>query len=333
MFKKIFAVLAVIVLISAVTVPAAAFEPNNDPALARYHGFEGDIGEATTLFKDEPVRTPHLNTAGGNINYSAGVYGQGFNFDGVTGLYLGNDVVTGDNFTIAMWFNADEIQPWTSVFHARFLDGDDESGEDEVWMCIRPRTDLDANPERNMMFWTVGGGFYDYWFDGVSSVNIQPERWYHVAVTMAGEDIVFYVDGEISFDTKTADFNFTSNIENVAEAMRDLKNKRFYLGLNEMQDWPFKGTVDEFYAFNRALSQDEVKTLMSYDSTAAVSAEVSAPESASPVAPAAPTAPAAPAPAPTSASAPETSDDFALVIFALFAAAALTVVIKKAKAM
>jgi hypothetical protein len=329
MLKKISAILVAAVLMAVMAVPALAFVPDQDPALSLYLGFEGNIGNATTLFKDEPVRTPHLNTPGGNINFSEGKVGQGFNFDGETGLYLGNDIVTGNNFTISMWFNAREVMSWVSVFHARFLDGDDESGEDEFWMCIRPRTELGANPEHNMMFWTCGGGYYDYWFDGVTTVHVEDNRWYHVALTVAGEDIVMYVDGENTFDTRTSDAHFTSSIDNLVDAMRSTSGRRFYLGINEFQDWPFRGTIDEFYAFNRTLSQDEVKTLMNYNPLTAAPAEdlgVGGGDAADVPAIVAPVAPVAAVAAPVPA--PETNDGMIFFIIFTVAAAAL---VKKAK--
>jgi len=329
MLKKFLALLTAVIMISVTAIPAAAaFEPDKDSALTKYYSFEGTIGDAMTLFKDQPDRTPHLDTAGGNIKYSDGIYGQGFDFDGETGLFLGNDIVTGNNYTIAMWFNAREVMAWTSVFHARYLDGDDEQGNDEFWMCIRPRTDLDANPDRNMMFWTCGSGLYDYWFDGVSSVNVQADTWYHVALTVAGEDIVFYVDGEISFDTRTTDANYTNNIYNVFDAMKDASPKRFYLGLNEMQDWPFRGTMDEFYSFNRTLSQAEITELMNYNPAAAASADV--PEAPGEAAHETP-APAALTPSPVTP-APQTGDDAAVfIIIAAVVLAAFAVSAKKTK--
>jgi hypothetical protein len=158
-----------------------------------------------------------------------------------------------------------------------------------------------------MQFWTCGAGEFNYWFDGVTTTHVEPERWYHVAVTVAGEDIIVYTDGEITFDTRTADFNFTSDIYQVAYTMRETSNRRFYLGLNEFQDWPFKGTIDEFYAFNRALSQNEIKLLMNYE-----------PVSEAAVEPADSPAPSADAPAAAPVTAPQTGD-FTIIIFGILA--------------
>jgi len=284
MLRKVLVLVLTVIMISAMAIPAlAAFEPDKDPALTKYYSFEDTIGDAKLLGKEA---TDFGFYDGGTINYTDGVHGKAFYFDGKTGLEIGKDVVKGTNFTIALWMNPEAITPWTAAFFARRFEEGDFA---QYWLSIAPRTDLDANPDRKMMFWTCGQEDYSYWFDGVTTIAPELNKWLHVAVTLSGEDIVVYGDGQIIFDTRTTDANYTNNIYALTDAWT-LGGATFYIGANEFADAAFQGKIDEVYTFNRALSQSEIVELMNYNPNPAAPEET--PDDTAPEQPAVETPPA-----------------------------------------
>ena len=258
MAKKFVAFVALIIFTVTTAASDAAYNPDKDPALTRYYSFDGTIGDATPLSK--PDMESELSP-GGTVRYADGVHGRALYLDGTVALDIGDDVMSGDGFTVAFWMAPEAVTPWSAAFFARR-----SGGRPAFWLSIAPRTDLDSNPGRHMMLWSCGEGDHAYWFDGVTSVSPEAGKWLHVAVTYDRGEVVVYADGEIVFDTKTAT-GYTNDMGRFMKAM-GLGGARCYIGANEFGDAPYRGRIDEFYAFSRALGQDEVKALMGYDNAA-----------------------------------------------------------------
>ena len=92
--------------------------------------------------------------------------------------------------------------------------------------------------------------------------KVTDDKWHHVAVTFDAEMRRIYVDGDLDVEAPTQ----TNN------KMIGPKGKRFgFIGVGSEADvfngntgptgWAFKGIMDEFLYFHRALTHDEIKHL------------------------------------------------------------------------
>lgn len=98
--------------------------------------------------------------------------------------------------------------------------------------------------------------------DWHGKIKVTDDRWHHVAVTFNAEMRRIYVDGELDVEAPTQ----TNN------KMIGPKAKRFgFIGVGSEAEvfngnaaptgWAFKGLLDEFFYFHRALTHDEIKHL------------------------------------------------------------------------
>ncbi len=108
--------------------------------------------------------------------------------------------------------------------------------------------DLLADPDDRFHFFVATGGPYQV----VSTMKIQPRKWYFVAVTyLAQSQIMIYVDGK------------KDNAVNINGVRRNGNPSPLCIG--ESVVWPNRtiiGKIDEVSAWTRALSNDEIERLM-----------------------------------------------------------------------
>jgi hypothetical protein len=102
------------------------------------------------------------------------------------------------------------------------------------------------------LFVVEGEGRLHYWMetpDGrvedTSTVALEPNRWYHVAMTWDGAKTVFYVDGAPAGEKAFAG--------PLGRCPQDL-----YLGNDDTKDWSWWGDIAEITITSGALSADEI---------------------------------------------------------------------------
>jgi photosystem II stability/assembly factor-like uncharacterized protein len=78
--------------------------------------------------------------------------------------------------------------------------------------------------------------------------NMQLNTWYHIAVTYSvAQDIVkLYVNGVLKASS--------SGLNTVLQA----NNHHLYIGMRACDSYPYKGVIDEFQLYNRALTDEEI---------------------------------------------------------------------------
>jgi hypothetical protein len=188
----------------------------------------------------------HGTLVGGSPSFTQGKVNQAFHFDGTYGYVAapstpGNDI-TGD-ITIDAWINPTNI----AGSQRNIVNKRDESGSNVTYSFL-----VDANGV--LVFSSrVGSGT----FDAVATTATIPTGVYtHVAVTISGTTLQFYINGS-PVDTFTY------------SATRPSSTGRLKIGAREDAEFgpeaSFDGTIDELELFNRALTATEIQSIYNAD--------------------------------------------------------------------
>lgn len=175
---------------------------------------------------------------------SGGYHGNALKLDGTANSYAGlpAGVVSGLNdFSIATWVRIDALSTWMRLFDF-------------------------GNGSATNMFFTVqaavvnGASTVRYAIKNNNSAEQQLSvnrvlplnTWLHIAITQTGNTARMYIDGAL-VATNT---NMTLRPATLGNTTLN------YLGKSQYNDPLFKGSIDEFKIFNRALTADEIKAAM-----------------------------------------------------------------------
>ena len=102
----------------------------------------------------------------------------------------------------------------------------------------------------------AGNGTADSWFDGGSAATVTPitTDWVHMAFTISGTECVVYINGEVAKQGSFGGIDWTG-----CDLLSIMSGAPRFSEWNHFSDL---GMMDELRIFNKALSQDEVKTIM-----------------------------------------------------------------------
>lgn len=185
-------------------------------------------------------------TIQGTPKWVQGKFGSAVKFDGKSDyveIKLPEifNLIPKSNFTIAFWTNIQDISGsgtiWTRLMEARYDD------LNYIQFVIQIN---DGELGVNLISEGVERTF-------IVNSPIKADTWYHVTATWVASNKIlgFYVDGISQTGVGTAPASpGTQKIINIAR--RSDGNADTY----------FDGIIDEFAIFNRALSEEEIKTLM-----------------------------------------------------------------------
>ncbi|NEE01704.1 LamG-like jellyroll fold domain-containing protein [Phytoactinopolyspora halotolerans] len=142
------------------------------------------------------------------------------------------------DMTIATWVNWNGNQNWSRIF--------DFGSGTSVNMFLTP--DVGGPDGLRLAITTNGAGGEQR----VTSSEALPSGWQHVAVTLQGDTATIWLNGEelASSDNVTLD---------PADLGTTTQN---YIGRSQYSDPLFNGAVDEFQIYDRALTQDEIASLL-----------------------------------------------------------------------
>ena len=201
----------------------------SDPDLVGYWAF--DEGSGTTA-ADLSVNG-YNGTLNGGVTWTDGIYGGALQFNGSdsyvgTGQSILNDL---DGFTLAGWVSASNIGSYTGLFGQNdlieFGFTTENGGQLGVWMSGNG--------------WSFLGA--DYAFPYPS--------WHHLVLTGDASRVVIYIDGQEAASDEGGMVSGNSGFP-------------FNIGayvFNENAD-SLLGEIDDVWVFGRALTQDEIQTLM-----------------------------------------------------------------------
>lgn len=103
----------------------------------------------------------------------------------------------------------------------------------------------------------IDPGFHPFYNAGghrdisVATVTVAQKRWYHYVMTIGKGKVLIYLDGKVIHESAP-----------VNDPLPEL-NTDFLVGTGENPGtWPLTGYVDEAFIFDRAITADEVTTIM-----------------------------------------------------------------------
>jgi hypothetical protein len=147
--------------------------------------------------------------------------------------------ITGDQITLASWVYFDDVSGGPEIVLAKiFQDGQHSAPYFAYNLCIL------SNGTPRLMLVTSGS---ERRLPG--SPNFESGRWYHMAGTYDGSQMVLYVDGEVS-----ATMNASGNINGYDTPL--------LLGINGGRGEPMDGRIDDVRIYNHALDQVEIQAVM-----------------------------------------------------------------------
>ena len=212
---------------------------DTDPDLLVHYDFNNNLNDVHN--KDGDGRY-NLQNTGGTIKFAQGCgHGNSAYFDPSTG-YAYNDNFTDDNetsltgnFTITMWINGDDDN---NKFSAPYSSGRKN---------VNSNHQIDVDGDDKLRILSNNNGNATAFIDLNPIVNGQ---WYHVAAVHDDQDNWTLYKNGVSVATGVAGSTF-----------EDLR-----IGINRRKTVPWKGYIDEFKVYGRALSAEEVSNLYENDS-------------------------------------------------------------------
>ena len=167
----------------------------------------------------------------------AGPVGGALNFDGNNDRVEVNDSASLDiteTLTLATWVRADAFESW---------DGLITKGQSNVAYGLSFTSDGRLAFQANYGSLTGGNGSSFHY----SNASINTSQWHHVAVTYDGNNVQFYIDGQLD-STRQADIAFGTN------------NEALILGA-DLTGSHLDGELDDARVYDRALSAEEITQL------------------------------------------------------------------------
>ena len=187
-------------------------------------------------------------TLTGSYGFTTGVNSNAVNLTGGYASLPTGIVSTLGDFTIATWIKPSSIDTWSRLF--------DFGTGTSNYMFFTPKTGDTSLPR-----FTITTGSGDQTIN--SSVAISTNIWTHIAITLSGNTATLYINGVV-VGTNT---NMTLRPSSLGSTTQN------YIGKSQYSwDPTFKGAVDDFRIYERALSASEVGTLANVAPTVAVPA-------------------------------------------------------------
>ena len=180
--------------------------------------------------------------------FTTGVNGNAVNLTSGYASLPAGIVSTLGNFTIATWIKPSSIDSWSRLF--------DFGTSTSNYMFFTPKAGDSSLPRFAI---TTGSGEQRI----NSSVAISTNVWTHIAITLSGNTATLYINGVVA----GANTSMTLWPASLGSTTQN------YIGKSQYSSDPtFKGAVDDFRIYERALSASEVGTLANVAPTVAVPA-------------------------------------------------------------
>ena len=216
-----------------------AVNPGTENLIALYEMEDNVMDSSGNGYDGEPNNGILGN---GGLTYEAGKYGNALVFDGNDDyvlLPIGDAISTLTNCTISTWVKWDGGDAWQRVFDfgndtTKYMHVTPNNNSDSVLFAITTNSTAGEN--------TAG-----------SSSDMGIGFWEHIAVVIDADNgtITLYRNGEkesVNYEADTYPKDLGSTTKN-------------YLGKSQWDDPAFKGMIDDFRIYDRALSAGEVKYL------------------------------------------------------------------------
>ena len=246
-------------------VPSRPAQPpsDNDPSLLVYYDFNSGLADQKRKYGDgryDLVGADGFQLVSAGSCYSGNRAGY---FDS-SGGYAYNDNFTSDNetalrdnFTISLWFKADEDMPvYSSLVSSRYVP--DTGNDSNIWsfQLDSAKESRSGTMTKPLIRFRVAKGDASGDIGLYTQDNYTKHQWHHLAlVKYDNGTATLYLDNVSNSSTFS-----TSKIGSNTPPWNTLK-----IGTNRREEYHWKGYIDEFKVYGRAMSAEEVSNLYSYD--------------------------------------------------------------------
>ncbi len=223
--------------------------PDPDEDLLVYYQFNGDLTDTAQYHGDN--RYDLTAVSGANIVFADSQFSNNTAayFDASNGYAYNNslndtneaDLFSSGGFTISLWFYADEdMKQFSSLMSSRYVPETGNDGGIQSWQ-------LDSNKNQGLR-WRSQAGEDKSTRVHTSTGNTYPtNQWSHATfVKQADGTSLVYMNGVLE----------VTSSESQPTPMYALK-----IGTNRREEHPWKGYIDEFKIYKRALTAEEVNNL------------------------------------------------------------------------
>lgn len=168
-----------------------------------------------------------------------------------------------NQFSAAFWFNIQLTDPEPEYGHRAgiLVMGPEDTENENYPESQNLRTNgfrfFREGGEANQIFKLNGGsGDGETWFDGGDAATLDPAatEWVHLAFTISDTEAVVYINGEVVKQGDFAGIDWTG-----CDILSIMSGAPRFTGWNHLSDESY---MDELRLFNKALTQEEVQTIM-----------------------------------------------------------------------
>ena len=217
-----------------------------------YMPFDGDYMELISLKEATKVGTPGFS--------GTGVKDGSNSYAGATGSYLTfpTQGLQSSEFSASFWLKVNAIPDRAGILVMGPPDPAAPTAMNNRRHGFRFFRENAAGKQRFKL--NVGNGTADSWFDGGAAADVDPTKneWVHFAFTIAPTQCVVYINGKV-----VSQGNFTGVNWVGADIMSIMSGAPRFTGWNHLSDRSF---MDELRLFNKALTQAEIQSIMTFDS-------------------------------------------------------------------
>jgi len=225
---------------------------DSDEDLLVHYEFDGDLTDTAQYYGDN--RYDLTAVSGANIVFEGSRFSNNTAayFDASNGYAYNNslndaneaDLFSSGDFTVSLWFYADEdMKQFSSLMSSRYVPDSGDDGGIQSWQ-------LDANKDEGLRWRSQAGDAESGKGDRVHTSTENPypaNQWSHAAfVKQADGTALIYMNGVLE----------ATSSESQPTPMYALK-----IGTNRREQHPWKGYIDEFKIYKRALTAQEVNNL------------------------------------------------------------------------
>lgn len=225
---------------------SSGYEPEYDGETF-YMAFDGDLIEKISETEATPVGTPGF--AGESIEGSDAYAGAADSY-----LTFPTGGLLGEEFSASFWMKINAEPDRAGIL---VVGPPDEANPDAMNNRTKGfRFFREAVGEAQRFKLNVGTGEADVWFDGAEAADVDPStgEWVHFAFTISGEGAAIFINGEevSSGALDGVDWTGCDMISIMSGAPR----------FTEWGHFSDESFLDELRLFNKALSQEEIQTIM-----------------------------------------------------------------------
>ena len=246
--KFVSLMLTVLLVLSVIPITVSAELSTDANLIAKYDFDDATVTDSSGNGKNGTIQGNLIQSANGVLNAAA-------EFNGSTTVTLPNNILTGlSATTVSTWVNPNYTPNWSRVW--------DLGSADNNYLVLMARADANIRAEIR-----IGGGT-------ARAVNIPalPDNvWSHVVVTVTRSGnsgtLTLYVNGQ----SRGSISNSNINLANMGNTSRN------YIGKSQFSaDAPFKGFIDDFRIYDKALTVDEIREVMAEGAGSLVDGELAA---------------------------------------------------------